>query len=63
MKGEDYFSEKEKNIIYYAKLQGGGAERVTLDVIKQLDKNMFEPSILVVNYFGDLKSSLPENVK
>ena len=44
-------------------LQGGGAERVTLDVIKHLDKNKFEPSILVVNYFGDLIFSLPENVR
>ena len=44
-------------------LQGGGAERVTLDVIKHLDKNKFEPSILVVNYFGDLISSIPENIK
>ena len=55
---------KRKKILFIMQsLQGGGAERVTLDVIKHLDKNMFEPAILVVNYFGDLKSSAPENVR
>lgn len=44
-------------------LQGGGAERVTLDVIKHLDKSYFEPTILVVNYFGELVSAVPEDIK
>jgi len=44
-------------------LQGGGAERVTLDLIKNLDKEIFETSILVVNYFGDLIQSLPKNIE
>ena len=44
-------------------LQGGGAERVTLDVIKHLDKNKFEPSVLVVNYFGDLTFFLTRKCK
>ena len=55
---------KRKRVLFIMQsLQGGGAERVTLDVIKHLDKNMFEPSILVVNYFGDLIPSLPENIR
>ena len=44
-------------------LQGGGAERVTLDVIKHLDKERFEISILVVNYFGELTAAIPEDIK
>ncbi|WP_158318914.1 glycosyltransferase [Robertmurraya kyonggiensis] len=44
-------------------LQGGGAERVTLDVIKHLDKSLFEPTILVVNYFGELVSTVPKDIK
>ena len=55
--------KRRKILFIMQSLQGGGAERVTLDVIKHLDKNKFELSILVVNYFGDLKHSVPENVR
>lgn len=54
---------RKKILFIMQSLQGGGAERVTLDVIKHLDKEKFEPSILVVNYFGDLTTSIPENIK
>ena len=63
MKDVSDFVRRKKVLFIMQSLQGGGAERVTLDVIKYLDKNKFEPSILVVNYFGDLKSSIPKNIK
>ncbi|MFD2442782.1 glycosyltransferase [Bacillus sp. CGMCC 1.16607] len=53
---------RQKILFIMQSLQGGGAERVTLDVIRQLDRNMFEPSIVVVNYFGELISYLPEDI-
>lgn len=54
---------KKKVLFIMQSLEGGGAERVVLDLIKHLNPTLFEPTILVVNYFGDLISSLPENVK
>lgn len=54
---------KKKILFIMQSLQGGGAERVTLDLIKQLDKEKFEPIIFVVNYFGALVTSLPSNIK
>ncbi|WP_197414418.1 glycosyltransferase [Bacillus sp. FJAT-29937] len=54
--------KKKKILFIMQSLQGGGAERVTLDVIKHLNKSSFEPSILVVNYYGDLIHSIPESI-
>ncbi|MBY0006619.1 glycosyltransferase [Priestia aryabhattai] len=54
---------KKKVLFIMQSLQGGGAERVTIDLIKRLDKDKFDPSIIVVNYFGDLVSSLPKHIK
>ncbi|MBP1943292.1 glycosyltransferase [Cytobacillus luteolus] len=42
--------------------QGGGAERVTLDLINHLDRKVYEPSILVVNCFGELVPSIPRDL-
>ncbi|MBY0124240.1 glycosyltransferase [Bacillus sp. S/N-304-OC-R1] len=53
---------KIKILFIMQSLQGGGAERVTLDLIRNLNHKYFESTILVVNYFGDLIYSIPENV-
>ena len=41
---------------------GGGAERVTLMVLRELDRRRFRPSLVVLSGKGPLKSLVPEDV-
>jgi glycosyltransferase involved in cell wall biosynthesis len=41
---------------------GGGAERVTLTLLRGLDRNRFSPHLLVMNGEGPLASLVPEDV-
>jgi len=43
-------------------LEGGGAQRVTLNILRFMDKRDFEPILVVVNRDGDYVDILPENV-
>ncbi|WP_019241429.1 MULTISPECIES: hypothetical protein [Bacillus] len=54
---------KKKLLFIMRNFEGGGAERVTIDIIKNLDNNKFEPIIFVINYQGELISSIPKHVK
>ena len=52
-----------KHILFYLPdLKGGGAERVTVNIIKQLDKNNFKVTLVLVNKVGDFLSLLPPNI-
>ncbi|MGG0716047.1 glycosyltransferase [Robertmurraya massiliosenegalensis] len=55
--------KKKKILFIMQSLQGGGAERVTLDVIRHLDKDVFEPSILIIHYFGELTEAVPADIE
>ncbi len=44
-------------------LQGGGAERVVLNVIRALDQTKFKPILFLIKNTGDYWNEVPENVE
>lgn len=44
-------------------LQGGGAERVTIDYLAHMDKKKFEPILIVLRKQGSLLSELPSDIR
>jgi glycosyltransferase involved in cell wall biosynthesis len=43
-------------------LSGGGAEKVTLTLLKQLDRNRFEPSLLLFRQTGPFLAEVPADI-
>lgn len=52
----------KKIVFLLPDLEGGGAERVALNIIEQLDKDIFEVYLIVGNKRGDLIDMLPQNI-
>jgi len=51
---------KSKKILFIIpSLQGGGAERVTANILNAMDKNLFEPSLILFQTKSDYMHSLP----
>lgn len=54
---------KLKKIVFVMpKLGGGGAERVVATIIKYIDKNKFQCSLILFNGEGDYQNEVPKNV-
>lgn len=53
---------KTKILFYLPDLEGGGAERVTLTIIEQLDKTIFDVYLVLGKKNGDLENQLPKNI-
>lgn len=51
-----------KILFFLPDLEGGGAERVALNIIEQLDKKLFEVYLIIGNKSGDLIDMLPQNI-
>jgi glycosyltransferase involved in cell wall biosynthesis len=43
-------------------LEGGGAERVVVNLLRHLDRSKFELHLAVVHYFGNFVDAVPEDV-
>ncbi len=54
---------KRKIVFFMANLIGGGAERVTVNIIKQLDKNRFDIFLVMVSREGIFLKEIPTYVK
>jgi glycosyltransferase involved in cell wall biosynthesis len=55
--------KKTKLVFFLPHLVGGGAERVTINIIKQLDKNLFDITLVVLSKDGPAYKFLPEDLK
>ena len=53
---------KKKVLFLMANLEGGGAERVTTNIIRQLDKNIYEITLLMVRKEGVFIKDIPPYV-
>jgi len=53
---------KSKIIFYLPNLHGGGAERVAVNMIRQLNKQKFDVSLALVDNTGVYKSLIPDHV-
>ncbi len=54
---------KKKKILFFLQtLNGGGAERVTVNIIKGLDRDKFEVILLLVNREGVYLDLIPKDV-
>jgi len=52
-----------KNVLFIlTDLQGGGAERVTLNLIRELNRNEFRPSLFLIKRSGALLPNIPTDV-
>lgn len=54
--------KKTKILFFLPNLQGGGAERVTVNMIRQLNTELFDIHLAIVNYVGDYIELIPENI-
>ena len=55
--------ERRKRILFtLGNLEGGGAERVILNILKYLDRSKFELHLAVVHYFGNFIKFVPEDI-
>ena len=54
---------KIKILFVLPNLMAGGAERVTLNIIRQLESSQFEIYLLLINDYGEYKNLIPPNVK
>ena len=53
----------KKILFFLPNLAGGGAERVAVNIIRQLDKDYFDISLVLVNQSGKYLNLIPEYVK
>lgn len=53
---------KKKILFFIPQLVGGGAERVTMNIIKLLDKNIFEVHLVVTTLEGSRYKDIPNGV-
>jgi len=53
---------KKKILFLMANLEGGGAERVTTNIIRQLDNNQYEITLLMVKKVGVFLQEIPSTV-
>ena len=51
-----------KILFVLASVSGGGAERVVLNIIKHLNRKLFEPRLALLQYQGDYLDMIPEDV-
>jgi len=54
---------KKKIVFFMANLHGGGAERVTTNIIRQLDPDLFDITLLMVKKEGEFLKDIPSYVK
>lgn len=55
--------KKNKLLFVLPNFLAGGAERVTINIIRQIDKNLFDISLLVIKSQGEYKNLIPEYVE
>ncbi len=54
----------KKSIIFFLQtLNGGGAERVTVNIIRKLDRELFDISLVLVKQEGDYLNLIPNDIK
>jgi glycosyltransferase involved in cell wall biosynthesis len=54
---------KRKRLLFtLGNLEGGGAERVVINLLRHLDRSKFELHLAVVHYFGNFIDSVPEDI-
>lgn len=56
-------TDKKKLMFLIPSLDVGGAEKVTLNILKKINKSNYEVLLVVLNGEGPLKNTVPENVK
>ncbi|HEC34967.1 MAG TPA: glycosyltransferase [Anaerolineae bacterium] len=56
-------SRRIKVLFFLPSLLTGGAERVTLNLIRALDRERFEPSLVLLRHEGHLLEDLPSDVR
>jgi glycosyltransferase involved in cell wall biosynthesis len=56
-------NKKIKIVFFLPNLHGGGAERVTINIIRQLDKSRYDISLVLVKKTGEYIDLIPEYVK
>ena len=54
--------KKKKIIFFMANLHAGGAERVTTNIIRQVDKEQFDITLLIVSKEGEYLNDIPSYV-
>lgn len=58
------FKERKKKVLFFLpNLNGGGAERVTVTILRQLDENKFQIFLVLVDSSGKLSDLIPSHVK
>ncbi len=55
--------ERIKIMLFAPSLRGGGAERVTVHLIKHLDRRRFDPTLVLVQEEGEFLDSVPDDVQ
>lgn len=56
-------SHRIKTMFFAASLRGGGAERVTVHLLTYLDRNRFDPTLVLVQPEGEFLHSVPTDVE
>lgn len=56
-------NEKIKIMFFLPNLNGAGAERVTVNILRLLDSEKFDISLVLVKKTGEYIDSIPENIK
>ena len=55
-------AEPQRVLFAIGSLEGGGAERQMVEILKHLDRSRFSPSLYLVNRRGELLDELPQDV-
>ena len=56
-------NRRVKILFVLPSLRGGGAERASLDIIRNLNKDIFEPQLAVFSLKGEFQNSIPGGIK
>ena len=54
---------KKNILIFHQNLVMGGVEKVTLNIIKNIDKNKFNIKLILVEKFGELLEEIPKDIE
>jgi glycosyltransferase involved in cell wall biosynthesis len=55
-------NRRTKCLFVLPDLSGGGAERVTLDLVRNIDKDEFDVTLFLLRYSGEYLNNIPENI-
>lgn len=54
--------KRTKCLFVLPDLSGGGAERVTLDLVRNINKDKFEVTLFLLRYSGEYLNNVPQNI-